>query len=346
MWPNRAELDAEVGAHSRTGVVIMQWKLLVPGLALTAVGSLGVTVEHLQVVAEQQQEAEQAHDYQVAQMLPRSPQEELQVFHSLLARRESKRACFLLAEPVRSVFATAHGAADCVAAMDKLAAQITNRTSYEMPIYDAASAIKVQGDQATVDACAVYWNTLVGPQTEAGPKLGRWQLVRQYGQGYLIVGWRPCPPSQGITTPTTSSPSSVPQVAPPTTSSSVRWLPSYPAGYPAVLAQAIGRGNTGVCDNLFTEAGRTQFARAFGAASCAEAVTTLARKVADANNYSNPRGAIAIAGAPGYATVDACSLTWISATTGTKAPGPQIGRLTLQAQAGGIGYLITGFQSC
>jgi hypothetical protein len=228
--------------------------------------------------------------------------------------------------------------------MDRLAAQVTDRTRYEMPIYDTATAIKVQGDQATVDACAVSWATAFS-QADAGPKLGRWQLARQHGQGYLIVSWQPCPPATSSTAPATSSPNTA---RPPTTSSSAaaRWLPSYPAGYPAVLAQAIGRRNTDACETFFTDDGRAQFARAHGAASCAEAITVLAAQVSDAANYGNPRGAIAIAGSPGYATVDACSLTWVSATTGTRPPGPQLGRLTLRTQTGGIGYLVTGYSPC
>ncbi|MGZ3140429.1 hypothetical protein ACVDFE_00130 [Lentzea chajnantorensis] len=326
----------------------MQWKLLVPGLALATVGSFGLAVEHLEVRAVEQRQAEQAHDYNVSVMLPRSPQDEVMVFHSLLARRESKRACVLLAEPVQPQFAHAHGAADCVAAMDKLAAQVVDRGRYEMPNYDASTAISVQGSRAWVDACAVNWNTFASPTTDAGPRLGRWELLRQNGNGYLIVGWTPCPPSTTTaSTSTTASTAATTKAAPTTTSSTgTRWLPTYPAGYPAVLAQAIGRRNTGVCDSLFTETGRAQFAQAFGASTCADAITALAAKVTDAANYGNPRGAAAIAGAPGHATVDACSLTWISATTGTRPPGPQIGRLSLETQAGGIGYLIAGFQSC
>lgn len=328
----------------------MQWKLLVPGLALAAVGSLGVAAGHLQVRADEQRQAEQAHDYTVSQMLPRSPQDELQVFHSLLARRESTRACVLLSEPVRPVFAAAHGAADCVAAMDKLGAQVSDRARYEMPIYDTATAIRVQGDTATVDSCTVTWSPFIGraSATDAGPRLGRWELQRQHGNGYLIVGWQSCPPSASTsaTTPSTSSARHVPPPPTPTSSTGARWLPTYPAGYPAVLAAAIGRGNTSVCDTLFTDTGAQQFAQAHGTATCGEAITALSRQVTDATNYANPRGAIAIAGAAGHATVDACSLSWISATTGTRPPGPQIGRLTLQTQAGGIGYLIAGFQSC
>ncbi|WP_157985254.1 hypothetical protein [Lentzea terrae] len=329
----------------------MQWKLLVPGLALATVGSLGAAAEHLQVRADEQRQAEQAHDYTVSQMLPRSPQDELQVFHSLLARRESTRACVLLSDAVRPVFAAAHGATDCVAAMDKLAAQVTDRARYEMPIYDTATAIRVQGDTATVDACGVTWSSpFIGraAATDAGPRLGRWELQRQHGNGYLIVGWQGCPPATSSTPPVTSSPGPARHVPPPTTASSTgpRWLPTYPAGYPAVLAAAIGRGNTGVCDTLFTDSGAAEFARAIGTATCGEAITALSGRVTDASNYANPRGAIAFAGAAGHATVDACSLTWISANTGTTPPGPQIGRLTLRTQAGGVGYQITGFQPC
>ncbi|WP_394614518.1 hypothetical protein JNUCC0626_32185 [Lentzea sp. JNUCC 0626] len=326
--------------------MFVQLKLVVPGLALTLAGTLGVAAEHMQVLTAQRQEAAQAHDYQVAQLLPRSPQAELQVFYSLLARRESKRACFLLAEPVRQLFAAAHGASDCVSAMDQLAAKVTDKARYEMPIYDTATAITVQGDLATVDACAVSWSTVLGGGFEAGPKLGRWQLARQHGQGYLIVGWQPCPPS---TSSPTNRPSSTTRHLPPSTTSgsaTARWLPSYPAGYAVVLAQAIGRGSTGACETFFTDTSRAQFASAFGAASCAEAITSLSSRVSDASNYGNPRGAIAIAGSPGHATVDACSLTWASAMTGTKAPGPQIGRLILQTQAGGVGYVIAGFRPC
>ncbi len=325
----------------------MQWKLVVPGLALAVTGALGALAERLDVLAVEQHQAEQAHDYQLAQMLPRSPQQEIQVFYSLIARRESKRACFLFEERLRPAFAAAHGAADCVTAMDRLAAQVSDRGRYEMPIYDATTVISVQGERASVDGCAVYWNTLTSPHSEAGPKLGRWQLARQHGQGYLIVGWQPCPPTTSSTAPATSSPGTTRHVLPPTTSSTAaRWLPSYPAGYPAVLAQAIGRGNTGACERLFTDEGRAQFARAHGAASCAEAITALRAQVTDAANYGNPRGAVAIAGAPGHATVDACSLTWASATTGTQPPGPQIGRLTLRTQSGGVGYLVTGYSPC
>ncbi|MFI6100840.1 hypothetical protein ACIA8G_35270 [Lentzea sp. NPDC051213] len=326
----------------------MQWKLLVPGLALGVVGSLGVASEHLQVLTVQRQQAEQAHDYQVSQMLPRSPQDELQVFHSLLARRETRRACFLLAEPIRPVFAAAQGEGDCVAAMEKLSGQITDKGRYELPIYDAATAISVQGDRATVDACAVYWNTFTRPPVDAGPRLGRWEMQRQHGNGYLITGWQSCPATS--TPPAVSStPSSAAarHVPPPTTSSTgARWLPSYPPGYPAVLAAAIGRGNTDVCESMFTDTGREQFARVVGAATCADAITALSAKVTDATNYANPRGAYSIPGAPGHVTVDACSLTWASATTGTRPPGPQLGRLSLRTQTGGVGYLVVGVTPC
>lgn len=95
----------------------------------------------------------------------------------------------LLAQAARAPFAASVGRADCVAAVQAVAAQVTEPNDYA----DADAPTREQGDGLVVDACAMTWDG-----GNAGPQLGTLTVGREpTGQTYVVTAFAPCASADG-----------------------------------------------------------------------------------------------------------------------------------------------------
>jgi hypothetical protein len=131
-------------------------------------------------------------------------------------------------------------------------------------------------------------------------------------------------------------------------------LPRTPNSLISFLVERIGHptpNNIADVCFVFSPAARLELAAAHGGPDCPAAVRALAAQVSDPLDYINNLWLPSDAATPGptkdVTVVDACRLDFGSITddTPTRAPGPQLGRLTL-AQQHGEGQLIVGYQPC
>jgi hypothetical protein len=335
----------------------MQIPLMVAGATLCAIAGVGLFVDRVQ---EQQVRTDQLRaeaELSQAETLSRTPSGALRGLHNAIGHGGWTLACSMMTPEAQRQFAAAYGQPNCEAAARFLGDQVTEHSRYVLFRYPEDAQI-FQGDQGSMDGCAVTWRDVFDPpdRPDPGPRLGRFTMIRLLGLGFKITGVVPCPPA-GTDEHATASRSSATTSGPPTSSSTsnvpvpstsitpLGLLPSYGPAVPGVLANHISKGDVaGVCD-LFTDVGRSQFASAHQAADCPAAVASMNAKVIDHELYADPHGAAEGPGAAGRTVVDGCHLTW-STWSGSRHPGPQIGRLELEHPPGQVGYLIAGYRPC
>ncbi|PXY16498.1 hypothetical protein BAY59_38460 (plasmid) [Prauserella coralliicola] len=147
--------------------------------------------------AEAARQAQLFHEQQVAKLRPRTPRA---VVYALVEAvgypaDRAERTCIVFDDQAARQFAASVGAPDCAAAFHRLSEQVRDRYAYvnEMWLpYQAVSQHAGSG-AARVDACQLEWgNVLSGEVSNAGPQLGRMDMVQQYGEGYLVTRFAPC----------------------------------------------------------------------------------------------------------------------------------------------------------
>ncbi|CAM3410796.1 hypothetical protein KIPE111705_07100 [Kibdelosporangium persicum] len=336
----------------------MQLSLLIAGVTLCAAASAGIYTDHLAdqraQVAALRAEAELAE----GQILPRTPSEAVRSLHSLISyagdRASAGPACSLMTPLAQREFAAVYRQPNCLATAHILQAQVTDRTKYPRFRFTDQDQV-IQGDHGTMDGCAITWRSAIDPAgtPDPGPRLGRFTLHRIAGLGFKITGVTPCA-SKGSTatpdprptlanTPPAGSASSRPPAPP--MSRPTGLLPSYAPSVPAILAGRIAMNDPGACE-LFTAAGRAQFAAAHKAADCPAAVAVMRAQVVNPTVYRNPHTITTqTTDVTGRTVVDGCRLKW-STWAGPTVPGPQIGHLELEHPPGSVGYLIAGYTPC
>ncbi|GAB3889907.1 hypothetical protein GCM10029964_060460 [Kibdelosporangium lantanae] len=335
----------------------MQISLLVAGATLCAVAGVGLFVDHLREQQGQMDQVRAEAELSEAETLSRTPSSAVRGLHNLIGHGGWSSACSMMTADAQRQFAAVHAQPTCEAAARFLGDQVTEHGRYVLFRYPEDAEV-IRGDQGTMDGCAVTWRDVFDSpdRPDPGPRLGRFTMIRLLGLGFKITGVAPCPPAGGDEQGTASSSSaatsspSIPSTAtrapvPSTSRAPLGLLPSYGPAIPGILANHISKGDAaGVCD-LFTDAGRTQFAAAHQAADCPAAVASINAKVTDHELYADPHGATEAPNAGGRVVVDGCHLTW-SSWSGTSRPGPQVGRLELEHPPGQMGYLIVGYRSC
>lgn len=284
------------------------------------------------------QDAQVAHEYQVAKLRPDSPVKALNWMLRDLAYDDSRNVCWLFTDRGRRQFAAAVGAPSCEAAVHQLHDQIDpeRRGLYGDATVPTEDVTQTDHGAAYLTACRMYVLDGFEHAAPPGPALGTLTLEPdpQYDFALLITGYAPCG----------QDPPGVPSREP----EAPAVLPSYPPAFGALLTKAIAHHDTEVC-TYFTDRGRQQLAAAVGATSCEDAIEMLAQEVTDPDAYATPSNtAPAAAGRDGHVTVDVCHLRWTtSSTRGGVTPGPQLGHLGLtQPNPDEPGYLVDGFRRC
>jgi hypothetical protein len=348
----------------------MHARLVGLGVVLGLVAGGGLVVDHTGAArAEAEQRREDSRSYAAA-LLPDRPIEVPRIWVQALHRDDYTGVCFLLDATAGQQFAAARGERDCTEAARGLAAEI--RPGYALQYVEYLSVgwssvkIAAGGKSATVDACALRWESgVINPRpmppdgAAPGPQLGRLVVTHVpgvNGGGFRVTGYQACPASASgasTTLPAPTSPgtgaaptaggASATTDAPTTTAGRRGLLPTYAKSFGALLAARIADGRS-VCA-YFSPEGRDVFARAWGTADCEAASAALSGRVVDPRRYRSPLPAAVVDG-PRGPVVDACSLRWPSLDRSAGAPGPQLGRLHLERPGGAAGYWITGYERC
>lgn len=147
--------------------------------------------------AEAARQAELFHEQQVAKLRPRSPRA---VAYALVEavgqpKERAERTCIVFSDAAARQFAASVGAPDCVSAFEQLNRQITDWYAYVNELWVPYDAVEQHAGSgfAQLDACRLEWgNVLSGEVANAGPQLGRMDMVQQYGEGYLVTRFEPC----------------------------------------------------------------------------------------------------------------------------------------------------------
>lgn len=144
-------------------------------------------------------QAQLFHEQQVAKLRPHRPQGVVTALVEAVATpaERADRACIVFSPEAAREFADAHHAPDCVSALQALSRQVRDFDVYVNQLGLPANAVTYSGPRmsnATVDACHLeFGNVLSGDMPTAGPQLGRLDMVQQYGEGYLVTDYQPCP---------------------------------------------------------------------------------------------------------------------------------------------------------
>lgn len=196
----------------------MQWKLFTAGVILAGVSAAGLVWQQIQdrpAAANDQPEHPRAVPTTAAptspgdpsappnsptttttttttapQVLPTYPPS----FPGRLARAIADHdgtVCELFTPRAAKQFATATGTGSCPAAIEAMAAKVTDVHLYSNP--SGPSEAQPAGKRRViVDGCHLTWSTLDGPATP-GPQVGMLTLEQPDGSvGYLIAGYRAC----------------------------------------------------------------------------------------------------------------------------------------------------------
>jgi hypothetical protein len=116
------------------------------------------------------------------------------VFVEFVGENTPAFACREFSPAAARELAVAIGAEDCSAAVTLLHGQVVDRGRYINDIRIPPDTWSAVGDHAVVNGCAASWNSAFtdAPPGPPGPLPGRFELVRQFGQGWLITGYQPC----------------------------------------------------------------------------------------------------------------------------------------------------------
>ncbi|MBA2308216.1 MAG: hypothetical protein H0W01_02685 [Pseudonocardiales bacterium] len=169
-----------------------RWQVLAVGSALLLVSGIGYGFTLKQANADQLEQQAQAKIQDRGRLGAARPTGVLPVLLTSIARRDSPAVCeTLLDGQAVQQFAAAQGATDCRAAVELLAARVSDAGAYS----SASAPLTRRGDESLVDACRMTWSS----GTSAGPQLGQLTIARTTGQTYFVTQFVPC--SQGATAP-------------------------------------------------------------------------------------------------------------------------------------------------
>lgn len=309
----------------------MQWKMTTLGVVLCLVAGGGLFSEYLDHVRAEEKAAADLHEESLSKILPDSPRTVLRAMQSALTQHTPDQACMLMDESVRPTFAQAHGEPTCEAAMNKLAAQVTDPNEYVEFSIDNNNQLEWSDGRtqtAFINGCEVTFGGPFNPEIgDPGPRLGQLHMRRILNRGLLVDGYTPCPPQSGKKAPT---------------------LPGNPWSISDMLVGYLANGNPLAC-RLFSDSGQAEFAAANRTANCPDAVAAFRAKVTDPKQYEQPIGGSWVgpydttnpnAAVPVYA----CQLVWSSKN---EHPGPaQVGNMEVARAQPGAGYWITHFRPC
>lgn len=167
------------------------WRVLVAGLAVTAVFGAGYGITHYRTASEQRADQSSAARAQSTNVMATSPELLIMSLTNSIAGADAPTACALLGSPAREQLTVSVGAPDCADAVGMLAARVVDARAYRGTQLPAGAIVK-HGETATVDGCLATW-ARSGSGPEPGPRLGRFELRRyQGGDRYLVVGYTPC----------------------------------------------------------------------------------------------------------------------------------------------------------
>ncbi|NMH98925.1 hypothetical protein [Pseudonocardia acidicola] len=160
------------------------WKLLAVGVVLCAGSGLGYGLSTVRTTEQVEAQQVQTHLQSRGQLGAPRPTAVLPVLLNSIARGDTGAICDnLLAEPAQPSFAASAGQPDCAAAVQALAARVTDPSGYARATAESTSS----GDVTTVDACHMTWDA-----APAGPQLGRLTVGRTTGSTYVVTGFAPC----------------------------------------------------------------------------------------------------------------------------------------------------------
>jgi hypothetical protein len=163
-----------------------RWHVLAVGAALLLVSGIGYGFALKQANAEQLQQQAQAQIQDRGRLGAARPTGVLPVLLASIARRDAPTVCeTLLDGPAVQQFTTAQGATDCAAAVERLAARVTDTRAYS----SANAPLTRTGDESLVDACHLTWSS----GGSAGPQVGQLTIGRTTGQTYFVTHVAPCP---------------------------------------------------------------------------------------------------------------------------------------------------------
>lgn len=122
---------------------------------------------------------------------PATPQETLRQFAASVADNDATRACGLMLEGTRFLFAQENEAPDCATAVSVLSSKIADAAAYKAMV---PSGLEVTGDLAEVSGyCGEGWRTADGGRYEAdgdSPNALGTITLRKTAQGWLITEYR------------------------------------------------------------------------------------------------------------------------------------------------------------
>ncbi|MFD8498015.1 hypothetical protein [Amycolatopsis sp. NPDC059657] len=135
------------------------------------------------------------HEYQVAKLRPRSPRGVVSGLMSAAVQDDPKRGCFLFDPTSAAQFAAAHGAPDCTAAIGHLRSLVQYPKDWINNMWIPADAEAFPSKNlARLDACRLTFDSaLFDYHPNPGPQLGKFTMTQQYGQGWLVTAYEPCP---------------------------------------------------------------------------------------------------------------------------------------------------------
>lgn len=122
---------------------------------------------------------------------PATPRETLLKFAAGIADNDANRACALMLEGTRIVFAQENETADCPAAVSVLSAQVADAAAYKAMV---PSGLEIDGDEAEVSGyCGKGWRTPEGdsyPADGDSPNALGTINLRKTAQGWLITDYK------------------------------------------------------------------------------------------------------------------------------------------------------------
>lgn len=181
------------------------WRKWVPIAALSVAGVLVLVGGIVWIVgakeraAEDQRQAQLAHEDAVAKLLPASPRSAVfALVEGVAVPEKAERVCFAFSPTAAAEFAVAHQAADCVGALAKLRTQIRSFSDYvnqlSIPTQAEETSPPAPGAPRHLDACHLeFTNFISGGDAAAGPQIGLLTFQQQHGAGYLITEYQQCP---------------------------------------------------------------------------------------------------------------------------------------------------------
>ena len=171
-----------------------RWHLLAVGGALVIVSTTGYVITQLQVSAAEEAQRDARSNLEASSLQLEEPGAVVRAVMRRIASEptvpdSAARACAYLTDAARAQFAASVEAPDCLAAVSRLSAGVTDRNRYAEPVVPP-SAVVVTAGSATVDACRATW----APGDPPGPALGRFTLSQLAGpgRGWQVTGYAAC----------------------------------------------------------------------------------------------------------------------------------------------------------